>query len=191
MARRVALVLVAALLDSVSGTAAVHADTRRWRDGNDARGPLDIALVSQGHRMGPKGVPQLVHTIRLHRAWPVKKLRHQGFVHVLFDRKGHPNGPEERNLWIVYRGGHLVATMYNSLGDPPKRLARVALWRPDWRTVKVAFPKTLLKRRGLERYKWSVLSFVEARHELCPRRDGCSDLAPNPANRRRYVKHVL
>ncbi len=80
--------------------------------------------------------------------------------------------------------------MYATLGDPPKRLARVALWRPDWRTVKVAFPKTLLRKR-LERYKWNAMSFVEGRHDLCPRRNGCTDWAPNPENRRRYVTHVL
>lgn len=190
LARR-AVLLVVVLLASLGASSPLRADTRRWRDGTNARGPLDVARIAQGHRMGPKGVPQLVHTIRLHRAWPVKKLRHQGFVHVMFDRKGHRDGPQERMLRIVYRKGRLVAAMFASLGDPPKRLARVALWRPDWRTVKVAFPKTLLKRRGLARYKWSVISVVEGRHDLCPKRDACIDLAPNPDDGGRYVRHVL
>lgn len=188
---RPALVLVTtAVLVALVGAPA-RADQRRFPDGNVARGPLDIARIAHGHRMGPNGVRQLVHTVRLYRAWPVKKLRHRGFVHLDFDRRGHPDGPQERSVWIVYRRGRLVATMYNTLGDPPKRLARVALWRPDWRTVRIAFPKTLLRKRPLDRYKWSALSFVEGRHELCPERDGCFDHAPNLANRRRYVKHVL
>lgn len=137
--------------------------------------------------MGPKGVPQLVHTVRFHRAWPVKKVRHRGFVHLNFDLRGHRDSPQERSIWITYRKGRLIATMYATLGDPPKRLARVALWRPDWRTVKVAFPKSLL-RRGLERYKWNAMSFVEGRHDACPRRNGCTDWTPNG---RRYVRHVL
>lgn len=186
--RRIGWVLLAM---PVAAAPIARADTRRWHDGNDARGPLDIAAIAQGHRIGPNGVRQLVHTVRLRRAWPVKKLRHRGFVHLTFDRPGHRGSPPERTVWIVYRRGRLVATMYNTLGDPPKRLARVALWRPDWRTVKVAFPKTLLKRRGLERYKWDALSFVEGRHELCPDPDGCTDLAPDPQKGRRYVRHVL
>jgi hypothetical protein len=167
-----------------------HADGRRFADGNKARGPLDIARISHGHRLGPKG-GQLVHTVRFHRAWPVEKLRRQGFVHLDFDLRGNAGGPQERSIWIVYRKGKLVATMYATLGDPPKRLARVALWRPDWRTVRVAFPKTLLRKRPPQRYEWAALSFVDGRHDLCPRRRrGCFDYAPNP-DRRRYVKHVL
>ena len=188
--RRAALSLAIVLAAPLSLPVASRADTERFRDGNTARGPLDIASISHGHRMGPKGVRQLAHTIRLHRAWPVKKLRHRGFVHVDFELRGNPDGPQERSIWIVHRKGRLVATMYATLGDPPKRLARVALWRPDWRTVKVAFPKSLL-RKGLDRYKWAALSFVEGRHELCGKSGGCTDWAPNPEDRRRYVKHVL
>ena len=189
--RRTAIVLVVVVAIPLLLAPALRADTRRWHDGNNARGPLDIASISQGHRMGPKGVRQLVHTVRLHRAWPVKKLKHRGFVHLNFELRGHRDGPQERTVWIVYRKGRLVATMYATLGDPPKRLARVALWRPDWRTVKVAFPKSLL-RKGLEPYRWNAMSFVEDRDPLCPRRgDGCWDWAPNPEDGRRYVRHVL
>lgn len=191
MSRRVALVLLVVLFGGLLGAGSLRADTRRWRDGNDARGPLDVARIAQGHRIGPKGVPQLVHTIRLHRAWPVRRLRDRGYVHVQLDRRGHPDGPNERMLRIVSRRGRLVATMYNSLGDPPKRLERVAVWRPNRRTVKVAFRPELLERRGLERYKWNVVTYVEGRHDLCPKRHGCMDLAPNPQNGRRYVRHVL
>lgn len=191
-ARRPIVVVLASILSVfIVGAAPLRADTKRWFDGDDARGPLDIAAISHGHRMGPKGGRQLVHTIRFHRAWPVRKLKHRGFAHVQLDRRGHRDGPQEREVWIVYRRGHLIATMYNTLGDPPKKLARVQLWRPDRRTVKIAFPKKLIKRRGLERYKWSVIAFVESGHELCPKRDACSDLAPNPANGRRFVRHVL
>lgn len=183
------IALVAALV--VAAAPASLADTKRWRDGNDARGPLDIASISHAHRMGPKGVRQLVHTVRFHRAWPVRKLKHKGFVHLQIDRPGHRGSPQERTVWITYRKGRLIATMYNTLGDPPKKLARVQLWRPSRRIVKVAFPKTLLKRRGLERYKWNAIAYVEGGHDLCPGRNGWTDLAPNPAGGRRYVRHVL
>lgn len=189
MRSRSSVLVIAALLAIGSPTGAV-ADRARVRDGNDARGPLDVARIAHGHRVGPKGVRQLVHTIRFRRAWPVKKLRHRGFVHLDFDLRGHRDSPQERSIWITYRKGRLIATMYATLGDPPKRLARVALWRPDWRTVRVAFPSSLLRKR-LERYKWNALSFVEGRHDLCSRRDGCADWAPNPGGRSRFVRHVL
>ncbi|MDQ4126060.1 MAG: hypothetical protein M3134_10765 [Actinomycetota bacterium] len=170
---------------------AAHADTRGWRDGNDARGPLDIVRIEHAHRASPDGVRQLLHTVRLDRGWPVDRLRHRGFVHLIFELPGHPDNPPERAVWIVYRKGKLVATMYNTLGDPPRKLARVALLRPNRRTLKVAFPKSLLRKGDVRRYRWNVVSFVEGRHELCPRRSGCTDWAPNPQDDHRYVKHVL
>ena len=189
MTRRVGAALVAVLLVCLAPPAG--ADQRRFHDGNDARGPLDVASIAHRHRMGPKGVRQLVHTIRLRRAWPVKKLRHRGFAHLNFDLRGNDGGPQERSIWIVYRKGRLVATMYATLGDPPKRLARVALWRPDWRTVGVAFPKSLLRKRDLGRYRWNATTYVEGGHDLCGKDGGCFDRAPNPRDERRYVKHVL
>lgn len=186
--RRRALLLV--LFAAVALAPPAGADTRGRRDGNDARGPLDIQRIAHRHRVTADGTRQLVHTIRLRRAWPVKKLRHQGFVHLYFELRGHPGNPPERTLWIVYRKGSLVASMRNSLGDPPRRVGRVSLWRPDWRTVRVAFPKEVL-RRGLRRYEWNASSFVEGRHELCPHRDGCSDWAPDIRRGLRYVRHVL
>jgi hypothetical protein len=179
--------LVAALALFLAVTSAPRADTRRFDDGTKARGPLDIVRISHAHRKGGK----LVHTIRLRRAWPVKKLRHQGFVHVTFELRGHDGNPPERTLWIVYEKGRLGAHMYSTLGDPPKHLSRVRLERPDWRTVRAVFPKELLRKRPLARYRWNVISFVEGRHELCPRGHGCRDAVPNPSDGRVYVRHVL
>lgn len=167
------------------------ADERTFRDPARAKGVLDIEAIRHSHRANEKGVRQLVHTIRLEQAWPVKKLRHRGFVHVNFQLPGHPGSPEERAVWIVYRRGHLVAKMYRTLGDPPALVGRAALWRPDWRTVKVAFPKSWLRARPLDAYKWNAVAFVEDGTDFCPRKDACFDWAPNPANDRRYVRHRL
>lgn len=190
MRRPIVFVLLVALALSVTPLAPVHADKERRRDGNDARGPLDIARISHGHRTTSDGRDLLVHSIRLHEAWPVKKLRHRGFANVYFELRGHPGNPPERTLQIEYSKGRLVAHMYDSLGDPPRLVRRVRVRRPDWRSVRVVFPKSLL-RKGLERYKWNVVTFVEGGHELCSRRGGCTDWAPDLSRRLRYVRHVL
>ena len=188
MRRRVPAVLLTILL--LVAPVPSLADTGHRRDGNDARGPLDIARIAHRHRTTGGGSYLLVHTVRLHGAWPVKKLRHRGFAHFYFELRGHPGNPPERTLQIVYERGRLVARMYNSLGDPPRHIRRVTLRRPDWRTVRVLFPKSLL-RKGLKRYKWNVLTFVEGRHGSCPRRSGCDDWAPNLRRGLRYLDYHL
>lgn len=184
--RRAGFALLTATLLCAAFVPAARADRARLRDGNDARGPLDIARISHGHRGN-----RLVHTIRLRGPWPAKKLRHRGFAHVYFELRGHPGNPPERTVQIVYERGELVARMYNSLGDPPRHVRRVALRRPDRRTVRVLFPAKLL-RRGLQRYKWNTVTFVESGHDLCRRRSGCVDWGPDLRRRGfRYVEHVL
>ena len=167
------------------------ADQRRARDADDTKGPLDIAWIKHGHRTNTRGVRQLVHTVRLYKRWPARRLRHRGYVHLFFQLRGHPGNPEERTLWIVYEKGKLRARMYNALGDPPKFLANVGLWRPDGRTVKVTFRKSLLRRRPFDHYKWSALSYIEGGHPLCGRSNGCGDFAPDLKRGKRYLRHDI
>jgi len=167
------------------------ADERRRRDGDDTTGPLDIAWIKHAHRTSPRGVRQLVHTVRLYERWPANRLRHRGYIHLFFQLKGHSGSPEERTLWIIYKDGRLRARMYNTLGDPPKFLAKVGLWRTNGRAVKVAFRKSLLRRRAFSRYRWGALSYIEGDHPLCDRSQGCGDFAPDLRRGKRYVRHEL
>ena len=182
-------VVIAALL-LASGATSALADGKRVRDRNDTRGVLDIATVSHGHRRTSTGERRLVHTIRLREAWPVKKLGHEAFALIYFELKGNPDSPPERTVQIEYEKGRLVARMFDLLVDPSRHLGRVALWRPDWRTLRVSFPKSLL-REGLQRYKWNAVTFVEKGRGVCPRTGGCVDWAPDTKRRLQYVRHVL
>lgn len=188
--RRTGLVLGAVLLAATLTTPAALADGAKLRDRNDTRGVLDVSRISHGHRTTRAGEHQLVHTIRLHDPWPVKKLRDHGFALIYFELAGHPDNPPERTLQIEYEDRRLVAHMYNSMGDPSKHMRKVALWRPDWRTVRVAFPKALL-RKSLQRYKWNAVTFVDEREGMCSRGGGCTDWAPNLSDGLEYVRHVL
>jgi hypothetical protein len=190
MRGRTITILVGALALSLVLTGAAHANQKRFHDSDDAPGVLDIARVAHGHRTTSSGARHLVHTLKFVKAWPVKKLGRAGFAVVYFELPGHRDNPPERTLQIEYEDGKLVARMFATLGDPPDHLGPVTMWRPNWRTIKVSFPKSLL-RKGLKRYKWNAVSFVERKRGMCGRRGGCTDWAPSMADDQRYIRHVL
>lgn len=193
MRRRAIPLTLAALFLSAAWNPAALADGTRFRDGDDAAGPLDVVRIAHGHRTTAAGAHRLVHTIELDEAWPVKKLGTHGFLLIYFELPGHPANPPERTLQIDYgkKQQKLVAHMYDSLGDPHEHLGRVRLQRPDWRTLRVVFPKSLLRKGRLARYKWNAVSFVERGYGGCKRRGGCTDWAPDARDGLRYVKHHL
>lgn len=180
-----ALAVVATVtFSSLLAAPAVQADVTRYRDGNDAHGPLDIRSVSHAHRSR-----RLVHTVRLKRAWPVRKLRAQAYLLFHFNL-GKRAGSPERTLQVEYEEGSLVAWMFDTTVDPGKSLAPVDLARPNARTLRVSFPKSLL-RAGLRRYAWNAATVVERRSRLCDVVVACVDWAPGAPKKKRYLRHVL
>lgn len=169
----VLLVTISALI--VADVSVVSADDGRRRDADDATGPLDIAWIRHSHRTSDRGVHHLVHTVRLFEPWPVRRLRHRGYINLFFDLPGNRDWREERALYISYENGRLRAEMINFGVDPPESMKYVALWRPNRRTVKVAFGRSLLSQSDFGYYTWRALSFIEEGHELCDRSGGCTD----------------
>ncbi len=179
--RAAKVLLVVTVVSLIAGVALapVTAGERRVQDGNDAHGPLDVAWVKHGHRTNAEGQRQLVHTIRLFERWPVKRLRHRGFINLFFDLRGNQNWRPEREIVISYVDGGLRAELVNFAADPPQFMHFVPMWRPDARTVKVAFRRSALRERKYGYYEWHTVSFIEERHPLCDRPGGCSDNVPN------------
>ena len=133
------------------------ADRRTVADGVDERAaPLDIASIGHGH--DSRG--RLVHTVRMRDAWRLRALRPaHGELALLFDldgelSNGHPRF--ERAVVIWTSGGRLRAEMR---GRRNQVLGRVNVWRPNNRTVKVAFRQALLRRR-LAEYHWFARTLV-------------------------------
>jgi hypothetical protein len=188
--RRRSILLVVAALSSSAFVNVAHADTKRLRDGNDVRGPLDIRAVAHGHRTASDGSTRLVHTVRLRRAWPVAKLGKDAYLVVSIDLRGHRRGRPERTLQIESEHGKLVARMYDTLAKPEDHLGRVALWQPDRRTLRFSFPGSLL-RDGLRRYRWRLATVVENHSRMCRPVGVCVDWAPDQGDRRKFVRHVL
>jgi hypothetical protein len=156
---------VATTLLALALPGAALADTRSVRDELEPRaGHLDIASIGHGHdRAG-----RLVHRVTMQAPWHPHGLRpHRGELAILFDVnprsadgeggfEGHPSF--ERALRVSVRGRELRAELR---GGPnhERVLARVAVWRPDNRTVKVAFSPALLGR-GAAEYAWFVSTRV-------------------------------
>lgn len=152
-----------------------HADEGTAFDGNDAPGPLDIRSLAHSHRVNDRGVTQLVHTVRLYERWPVQRLRHRGYINLFLDLPGNDGWREERAVYISYEDGRLRAEMIDQSVDPPEPMGYVPLRRPNRRTMKVLLRQSHLGL-GVSSYRWHAVSYVEARHDLCGRSGGCSDI---------------
>ena len=154
MTYRAAATAIVVALALASGALA---DRRTVADGVDERAaPLDIASIGHGH--DPRG--RLVHRVTMQDSWRLRALRpRRGELALLFDLDGklidgHPEF--ERAIVIWTSGGRLRAQMR---GVRSQVLGRVKVWRPNNRTVKVAFRKALL-RRGLAEYHWFARTLV-------------------------------
>lgn len=183
--RRVAILVTVVGLLGIAFSA--HADMVAKTDGDDTPGRLDIARIAVKHRSAHPNV--FIHKITMQRAWDSSLLK-SGFhatrqIRATFDvrRKvgyGCIGCISEREVIINFVDGKLRATLYNHLGDPPKRLKSLPVWRPTRRTVAFAVTRKQLRRSDYSSYDWGVVSFFEQRgSEHCRPGSGCSDLVPN------------
>src|SRR3954451_24822461 len=74
-----AVLLVASLLLVPVATASAHEDARK--DGDDARGPLDLRSGAVGH----KGEGSVTHTLTTYNSWKPKVLRNGSYFALAFD----------------------------------------------------------------------------------------------------------
>lgn len=181
------LMLVVILL--ASSTAA--ADVVAWRDGDDTVGRLDIASVRHGHR----GARSLIHTIRTRETWRKRVLRDESsWLALVFDRR-KATSRDDRYLRIDFSkdsGLYARLTTFGTHG-PGELIARVPVWRPTRRSVRVRFRKGRLGR-DLKRYEWRAITSFENAGKCRSGADsadqgGCIDYSPRP--RRRGVVHEL
>lgn len=120
---------------------------------HDAGGPLDLREASHGHR-GAK----LVHTLRTYDPWRPRWLRgDRDVINLTFDRQDSGSESVERVLVVDWENGRLGAEMADVLTDPPTELGSVRVERPTRRTLRLIFPRRMLKGSApLEAYRWRV-----------------------------------
>jgi hypothetical protein len=167
------------------------ADVQRKPDPPDNPSALDIQWIQHSHRTSPKGKHQLVHTIRTYGPWRKRILERHGKITLEFDLRGNSGNPPERSIWIDHKNGRLRAIMYRTLGDPPARLVKLPVWRPDRHTIKVAFAPRWLRTRDLSFYRWAASVSLDSSHPSCTERFSCNDRAPDGGTNRRYFHHQI
>lgn len=167
--------LVVVLLLCMAPTQA-RADTAARRDESlEGTTFLDIDEISHGHRSG-----DLVHSLSTHQSWDADDLDNKS--RIVFKFNLDSDGAAERILRVDSDGkGGLIAVMSSGGG---RRLGTVKTNRPDDRSVRVSFPRRLL-RKGLERYVWRATTIAHGCDnpdtELDPIANSmrCFDYAPN------------
>lgn len=165
------VVVVAVVLLGVTPTSA---GTSSARDGNDAKGPLDIKRIVHGHGNGDL----LWHKVVMNEGWGANDLRGDTEIRFYFSND-REDRYDEVHASVDLKDGKLAAWVfpytegsdYANVG-PSKR---IRFTRPDRRTIKIFFNKGWVDRR--DRYAWSVgSSFRDRESDNC--RNICFDYAP-------------
>jgi hypothetical protein len=163
-----------------------QADRLAKVDGNDTSGQLDIARIVHKHLLGHRNV--FVHKIVMQKRLRRRALHSTNQDHrritVTFDvnrSKGYPciGCITEREVLIFAKNGHIVARLYNHLGDPAKKLANLPVWRPNHRTVAFSVKRRQLSGKHIDFYDWGVESLYTRAGSSCPSNEPCFDSVPN------------
>jgi len=160
-----AVILAAGLLAVPATTASAHEDVRR--DGNDARGPLDLRAAAVGH----KGAGSITHTLTTFSSWKPKLLRNGSYFAVAFDTDDDPSD-FERCAFALYQNG--LRGQLSNCGR--RKVAKVDVRKVSPRAVELTVGLGKLLGPNGGDYRWEGFSFYRNDHG-CEK--ACSDSIPN------------
>jgi hypothetical protein len=174
-----------ALLGFLAAIAPAGAGAGIYPDPDDTPSRFDISRMSHGHRLSRNGMPRVMHRITTRDAWRAVLLdgRPSSFdVLITTDRDGRL----ERRITISTARGALRARMLDHSGDV---VGRPGVWKPNRRTITLAFRRETLGRRSRS-YRWYATTTF---HRSSSARCGdvgdvsivCWDRAPNTG----YIEH--
>ena len=128
---------------------------------------LDIASISHGH-----SGKLLVHRVAMGRNWRNSLLDagHRGQISLYFNLDR--DAAFERRLDLYLRRGKLAGVVRAG----SRRVASVAVTRPNAKTVEMRFARTSLGAGGLT-YGWFAFAGIACKRQY----DRCGDRAPSPA----------
>lgn len=170
----------------VSASAAL-ADRRVVRDGDDARGRLDVKVAVAGHKSTGKSGHDLVrHRLTTFAPWGRKVLGDASTdVQFLFDTDD--DHAADVQVTVDLRRGRLVALETDL--DSGTSVGRARVWRPNRRSVAIALPKRNL---GGGDYRWyAATAFHRDGSKACGTSGDavaiCGDRVPNKG----FVHHEI
>jgi hypothetical protein len=141
-------------------------------DGRDARPPLDLREVHS-----TTGTSRLEFYVMTWSRWSTRPARDRAFVLTYLDTLPAPGF----DYYVLVRsdGRRLRGNLYRvRVRGRDRRLARVAAWRNDRRSVSLRVPRSDVELAGARRpWAWQVQTLVTNR--LCKR--VCFDSAPDTA----------
>jgi len=175
LSKRLALGAITALTTVGLMASVGLADTRSHPDESlEGASFLDIEEIRHRH-----DGRQLVHTLSTYEPWSADDLDNGSSI--LFKFNLDRDLAAERVVKVVAEQGEISAAMYNSSG---RRIASIAVERPDNSSVEVRFRRSLLMS-GLKRYRWRTRTSAhgcdDPNTEINPIANSmrCYDYAPN------------
>lgn len=162
--------LVSLLLAGLVASSAVPALAERAKDGDDARGPFDLASLIQPKRDGDR----LLFVLTTHEGWTVDRVRSGGFA-IRVDSDKDPDF--DRFVLIEWRdtsgpGGSLRARVVLPTGET---VATEPARHPKPRRLKVWLNRKTL---GISPGAFHIDAYSVFYRDWCPD-DGCRDYVPN------------
>ena len=173
----------------------VFADDLARDDPDDTEGLLDVSSIAHGHfdTSNPRR-KVLTHHVETFDNWENDILSSEVFpsyIEIVFNIDSDP--AIERYMHIsASEDGSLQAEMFSRQPDRVDSSKGYAFaWRPDERSLGVAFPRSLLRKR-IKSYRWYVsTAYHESGHKDCDKEGDvvtwCQDEAPNAET----VRHKL
>ena len=113
---------------------------------------MDFRRLTQGHGRTPR---VLRHGIRTLERWKTKRLGGRHGTTIAIDFNTDDDGGTERGIRIRRKDGELTARMFRGKYLRKPVDGRIAVWRPDRRSVKVRFHARVLGA-GVDEYRWRV-----------------------------------
>jgi hypothetical protein len=160
------------------------ADERSWSDSVDSKGALDIETYSQSHLKENStdclvGCPTrlITHTVKMYEPWENDIITGGDRTNVIFyfdTVGGNGTGYDKSVLLGLNDDGSLYARMVKFGKHNNRTVGYVRVWRPDDRSVSIAFPRKALMTSG-STYHWSVDTYYQEDGTVCENSVHCTD----------------
>jgi hypothetical protein len=175
-----------AAFTTVAIFAPAGAGTGGHSDPNDSLSRLDVSRVSHGHKLSRgERKPRLTHRIKTHDVWRASLLDGRpSSIDIFITTDRDPR--VERRIVIAAARGELRTRMISHSGVV---VGRPSVWKPNRRTISLAFGRRTLGRR-VTSYRWyATTTFHRSSSENCGDAGSVTIICWDRAPDRGYIEH--